>query len=150
MCKNSEGAGFPFQVEAVEDRIDDSVDTGYVDKAYHGAGTASDFDEAALDDVGGAQLSPQMAGLAEEAQQLRQVALQLPRHGGIKVAPALVKAAAGQPCSFQSGGHGRTLCAAACWIDTRSSVARSPHHFDDDVPKLQSLGSCPQSITPTY
>ena len=93
LCKKAEGAGFPFEVESVEDRIDDSVHARYVDKAHHGPGAASHFDKAALDDVGGAQLSPQMAGQAEEAQQLRQIALQLPHHGRVCFAPAFAEAA---------------------------------------------------------
>src|SRR5581483_460110 len=66
LCKNLEGAVFPFQVEALEDGVDDSVHAVYVHKAHHGPGTPPDLDKAALDDVGGAQLPPQVPGEAEE------------------------------------------------------------------------------------
>ena len=69
MCKNAEGAGFPFQVESLEDGVDDAVHGLHVDEADHGPGSASHFDEAALDDVSGAQLSPQVFGETEESQQ---------------------------------------------------------------------------------
>src|SRR5271157_5625826 len=54
LCKNTEGAGFPFQVESLENGIDDTVHTGYVDKADHGPGASPYLDEAAFDDIGGA------------------------------------------------------------------------------------------------
>src|SRR5581483_7996207 len=66
LCKNLEGAVFPFQVEALEDGVDDSVHAVYVHKAHHGPGTPPYLDKAALDDVGGAQLPPQVPGEAEE------------------------------------------------------------------------------------
>ena len=52
LCKNAEGAGFPFQVESLEDGVDDSVHGLHVDEADHGPGSAAHFNEAAFDDVG--------------------------------------------------------------------------------------------------
>ena len=49
----------PLVVEAIEDGVDDAIDALDVDKADHGPGAAADLYEAALDDIGGAQLSPQ-------------------------------------------------------------------------------------------
>jgi hypothetical protein len=54
LCKYTEGASFPFQVESLEDGVDDSVHGLHVDEANHGRGTTADFDETAFDDVGGA------------------------------------------------------------------------------------------------
>ncbi len=54
LCKKLEGAVFPFQVESLEDGVDDAVDAGHVDEADHGPGAATHFHEAALDYVGGA------------------------------------------------------------------------------------------------
>ena len=65
---------FPFQIESLEDGVDDSVYGLYVHEAHHGAGGAAHFDETALDYVGGAQLSPQMAGNGRHRQQLGQIA----------------------------------------------------------------------------
>jgi hypothetical protein len=56
---------------------------------------ASDFHEATLDNVGVPQLTPQMLRKVEEAQQLRQVFLQLAHHGGIRLSPARSKTPAG-------------------------------------------------------
>ena len=36
LCKNSEGAGFPFQVEALEDGVNDTIHALDVHKANHG------------------------------------------------------------------------------------------------------------------
>ncbi len=74
LCRYSEGAGFPFQVESLEDGVDDPIHRLHVDEADHGPGSAADFDETALDDVGGAQLAPQVFGKSEESQQLWQIA----------------------------------------------------------------------------
>ena len=68
LCKNLEGAVFPFQVEALEDGVDNPVHALHVHKADHGASAPPHFDEAAFDDVGGAQLSPQLSREAEERQ----------------------------------------------------------------------------------
>jgi len=75
LCKYSEGAGFPFQVESLEDGVDDSVHGLHIDEADHGAGSSADFDETAFDDIGGAQLAPQMLGKTVKGQQFSQVAL---------------------------------------------------------------------------
>src|SRR5215469_18712781 len=83
LCKNLEGAVFPFQVEALEDGVDDPVQAFDIHKADHGPGAPPNFDEAAFDDVGGAQLSPQLSREAEERQQLRQIAFQLSHHRAI-------------------------------------------------------------------
>ena len=61
LCKKLEGAVFPFQVESLEDGVDDSVDAFYVDKADHGSSSAAHFHEAALDD-GAFRLSERRAG----------------------------------------------------------------------------------------
>src|ERR1017187_3155597 len=66
LCKYGEGAGFPFQIESLEDGVDDSVHTFNVDKADHGSGAPPNFHEAALDHVGGAQFAPQMPGKGEQ------------------------------------------------------------------------------------
>src|SRR6266851_9632589 len=71
LCKYGEGAGFPFQIESLEDGVDNAVHTFYVHKAHHGPGPASHFHEAALDHVGGAQFPPQVPGKGEEGQQFR-------------------------------------------------------------------------------
>ena len=68
LCKYREGAGFPFQVESLEDGVDDAVDAFYIHKANHGAGSSAHFDEAALDDVGGAQFLSQMPREGEHRQ----------------------------------------------------------------------------------
>jgi hypothetical protein len=64
LCKYAEGAVFPFQVESLEDGVDDSVHGLHIDEADHGPGSSPDFDEAALDDVGGAQKGGLRLGLA--------------------------------------------------------------------------------------
>jgi hypothetical protein len=53
LCKYGEGAGFPFQIQPLEDGVDDSIHTFYVHKAHHGLSSAPRFHEAALDDVQG-------------------------------------------------------------------------------------------------
>jgi hypothetical protein len=68
LCKNAEGAVFPFQVRALEDGVDDAVHALHVHKAHHGPGTPPHLDETTLNDVGSAQLSPEMPGEAEERQ----------------------------------------------------------------------------------
>ena len=65
LCKKVEGAVFPFQVESLEDGVDDSVHACDVDKANHGPGAAAHLDKTALDHVGGAQLPPLMPGKGE-------------------------------------------------------------------------------------
>jgi hypothetical protein len=41
LCKNAEGAGFPFQVKALEDGVEDTIHALDVDKAHHGPGAAA-------------------------------------------------------------------------------------------------------------
>src|SRR5215469_17705819 len=71
VCKNLEGAGFPFQVESLEDGVDDAVHAFHVHKAHHGPSSVAHFHEAALDHVGGAQFMPQMSGKGEEQTAVR-------------------------------------------------------------------------------
>src|SRR5271165_1983409 len=73
LCKYAEGAGFPFQIESLENGVDDAVQGLHVDEADHGPGSSANFHKAALDDVGGTQFSPQVFGEAEEGQQFGQV-----------------------------------------------------------------------------
>jgi hypothetical protein len=68
LCKNAEGAGFPFQVEALEDGVDDAVHALHVHEADHGPSTTAYFHETTLHEVGAAQLLPQVSGEAEEGQ----------------------------------------------------------------------------------
>src|ERR1700691_2630639 len=56
LCKKVEGAVFPFQVESLEDGVDDAVDAGHIHETDHGPGSSSHFHEAALDHVGGSHL----------------------------------------------------------------------------------------------
>src|SRR5438445_10413519 len=65
LCKEVEGAGCAFQIESLEDGVDDAVHTFYVHKAHHRSGSPSHFHEAALDHVGGAQFAPQVRGKAK-------------------------------------------------------------------------------------
>src|SRR5579875_3847583 len=95
LCKYSEGAVFPFQIESLEDGVDDAVHGLHVDEANHGPGSSTHFDEAAFNDVGGAQLAPQVLGKTVEGQQAGQIAFQLPHHGGIFPAPAAAEDACG-------------------------------------------------------
>jgi len=151
LCKYAEGAGFPLQIESLEDGVDDSVHGLHVDEADHGPGFSPDFDETAFDDVGGAQLAPQVLGESEEGQQLGQVAFQLLDHGGIFAAPA--------PTEGARGGHG--LAAAIGQVDSlrigldRIVVALA--HLLQDVahlvypaalvrgPRINGLDGCSQS-----
>ena len=71
LCKYREGAGFPFQVESLEDGVDDAVDAFDVDKANHGPGAAAHFDKTAFDYIGGAEFARQVPGESEEGEQLR-------------------------------------------------------------------------------
>ena len=68
VCKNSEGASLPFQVETMKDRIDDPIDAGHVHKAHHGSSAPPDLYKNTLDDVGGAKFAPQVPRKTEEAQ----------------------------------------------------------------------------------
>src|SRR5271165_3241278 len=93
LCKKVEGAVFPFQVESLEDGVDDAVHALHIDKADHGTGSSSNFDEAAFDDVGGAHLLPQVPGQGEKREQFRQVVLQAANHGAVVPQPAGAEAA---------------------------------------------------------
>jgi hypothetical protein len=75
LCKNLEGAGFPFQVKAMEDGIDNSVNAIHVHKADHRSRPSPHFHKATLDNIGGEQLLPEMIGKVKERQQLRQIFL---------------------------------------------------------------------------
>src|ERR1700693_5955252 len=88
LCKYGEGAGFPLQVESLEDGVEDAVDAGYVHETDHGPGATAHFHEAALDYVGGAQLLAQVRGESEHRKQFRQIALQLAHHRTVLSAPA--------------------------------------------------------------
>src|SRR3990172_6143108 len=88
LCKSVEGAVFPLWIHPVKDREHDAVHALEVDEANHRSGSSPDLDEAALDNVGGAQLFPEVSGEVEEAEQLRQVALQLAHDAGIGLPPA--------------------------------------------------------------
>jgi hypothetical protein len=93
LCKYAEGAVFPFQVESLEDGVDDSVHGFDVDEADHGACSLPDFDETAFDDVGSTQLAPQVFGETEESQQFGQIAFHLPHHAGVERTLAAAKGA---------------------------------------------------------
>ena len=60
LCKNLEGACFPFQVKAIEDGIDNAVHTFHVYKADHRPRPPSHFHKTTLDNIRSAQLLPQM------------------------------------------------------------------------------------------
>src|SRR5579875_2505944 len=52
LCKYSEGAVFPFQIESLEDGVDHSVHGLHIDETDHGSSTASDFHEDACGSFG--------------------------------------------------------------------------------------------------
>jgi|SRR5580700_10341379 hypothetical protein len=52
LSKYGEGAGFPFQVEALEDGVNDAIHAFDIHKTHHGPGSPAHLHEAALDDVG--------------------------------------------------------------------------------------------------
>src|SRR5271157_3646010 len=58
LCKNPEGAVFPFQIKSLEDGVDDAVHALHIDKTDHGPSAAANFHETTLNDIGGAQLLP--------------------------------------------------------------------------------------------
>src|ERR1043165_2361850 len=66
LCKNLEGAGFPFQVKAIENGIDNSVHAFHVHKADHWPRPSSHLHKATLDNIGSAQLLPEMFGKTEK------------------------------------------------------------------------------------
>ena len=79
LCKKVEGAVFPLWVVAVKDQINDPIYAPDIDETDHGSSAATHLDEAALDVIGGPQLSPQVPGELKEREQLRQVFSQLVR-----------------------------------------------------------------------
>src|SRR3989304_433697 len=66
LCKQLEGAVFPLWIHPVKDREYDAIHALEVDKANHRSSAAPNLHETALDDVGGAQFSPQMSRELEE------------------------------------------------------------------------------------
>src|SRR5207237_1898062 len=70
LCKNAEGSVSPLAIELAKNRVNDALHARGVYKADHGSRPPAHFHEAALDDIGGAQLPPEMAGEAVEGQQL--------------------------------------------------------------------------------
>jgi hypothetical protein len=92
LCKNAEGAVLPFQVEALEDGVDDSVDAVDIHKADHGPRPSSHLHETTLDDIRRAQFLPQMSRKVEEREQYRQIALQLPYYAAVGALPAVAEA----------------------------------------------------------
>ena len=70
LCKKLEGAVFPLWLQAAKDGMNDPVHALQVDEADQGPGSSAHLHEAALDDIGGPQLPPQVAGELEEAEQL--------------------------------------------------------------------------------
>jgi hypothetical protein len=67
LCKSVEGAVTPFQIEPLEYRVDDAVDTCHVDETDR---APPHLHKNSFNDAGGPQLPPQMAREAEEGQQL--------------------------------------------------------------------------------
>jgi hypothetical protein len=65
LCNWLEGAGFPIEVESLEDGVDDAIDVFDIDKADHGTSSTPHFHKAALNHVGSAQLVPQASGKAK-------------------------------------------------------------------------------------
>src|SRR5271157_5788419 len=103
LCKYGEGAGFPFQIESLENGVDDAIHALDIHKAHHGPGTPSYFHEAALDHIGGPELAPQVPGKSEEGKQLRQIALQPSYQAAVVLPPAVAEAAKrgfGLPSTF--------------------------------------------------
>jgi hypothetical protein len=66
LCKNLEGAIFPFQVKSLENGMDNAIHALHIHKADHGPGPPTYFDKTTLDHVGGAQFSPQVLGKHEK------------------------------------------------------------------------------------
>ncbi|HSQ18986.1 MAG TPA: hypothetical protein VLR92_01295, partial [Blastocatellia bacterium] len=58
LCKSSEGSILPLQVEAVENRVDDSIYAPYIYEADHWTGTPPDLDETPFNHVGRPELLP--------------------------------------------------------------------------------------------
>ena len=76
LCKHAEGAVSPLEIESVKNRIDNPVDAVHVDKTDHRPSSPPDFYKNTLDDIGSAQLGPQVAREAEKAQEFGQILFQ--------------------------------------------------------------------------
>ncbi len=61
---------FPVLIEPAENGIDDPIDAFDVGEHDHRSGASPDFDEAAFDGVGRAQLAPQVPWEREEGLRL--------------------------------------------------------------------------------
>ena len=68
LCKNLEGAGFPLQVKAMENGIDNSVHTFHIYKVNHRSCPSWDLHKATLYNIGSAQLLPQVFWETEKSQ----------------------------------------------------------------------------------
>src|SRR5713226_131586 len=93
LCKKVEGAVFPLLVEAMDNGLDDAFDAQLVDKAHHRARSAAYFDEAAFDDIGGAQFAPQGLRKLKEGKQVGQILFEFARQGGVSFLPARLEGA---------------------------------------------------------
>jgi hypothetical protein len=56
LCKDAEGAVAPFQVKALKDGIDDSVDAGDIDETDHGPRAAPNLYKNPLNEIRGTKL----------------------------------------------------------------------------------------------
>jgi hypothetical protein len=66
LCKQAEGSIPPLFVEALKHGINDSIYALWVDKAEHWSRPAAHLRGAALNQIAGAQLPPQVPEEAEE------------------------------------------------------------------------------------
>ena len=66
LCKNPDGAVFPFQVDSLEAGINDAIYTLYIHKTDYRPRAPTYINETTLNDVGGAQFTPQMLGNGKE------------------------------------------------------------------------------------
>jgi len=98
----------PLLVESVKNRIDDSLHAGQFIEQDHGPGAPSNFHEATLDGVGGAQLAPQRLREIEERQQVRQIALEPFHQSRVESAPVKTESLEG-PASGTPTDEGRFL-----------------------------------------
>src|SRR5947209_12596256 len=80
LCKHAEGAVSPVKIESVKNGIDNAVDAVHVDKTDHRPSSAPDFYKNTLDDIGSAQLGPQVAREAEKAQEFGQILFRSEEH----------------------------------------------------------------------
>ena len=58
LCEKPEGAVLPLFVKAIEDRKDNAIHAGRVDKTNHRSGPSPHLHKATFNDIGGAQLPP--------------------------------------------------------------------------------------------